>query len=196
VSSRAIVLTLLATGLIGGGLIAGLLPEPVRKQGVDWLAEPRPLPAFTLQSGRAAFSQDQLRDRWTLLSIGYLGCADVCPTTLSQLSQLEQALNDSLLQVLFVSIDPGRDLPAEVVSYVDYFNPRFLGATAGVADLQVLVAGLGMQFTAGMGEADYALAHSTAIALIGPQGHLRGRLWPGYDLPTVVAELRAGFHEH
>src|ERR1700722_1353339 len=78
------------------------------------------------------FQLSQMRGRAVLFSFGFTHCPNVCPTTLSDLAKVYQALpshDRAKVQVLFVSIDPRRDKPETLKSYVPYFNDSFIGLT-------------------------------------------------------------------
>ena len=72
---------------------------------------------------------------------GYTQCPDVCPTTMSEMAAVMQALGPQAdrVQVLFVTVDPERDTQELLSKYVPAFDPRFLGmygsleATAAMA---------------------------------------------------------------
>ena len=68
---------------------------------------------------------------------GFTQCPDVCPTTLSEMSALLEALGPDAdrLQVVFVSVDPERDDVATMKDYVDYFDDRIVGLTGTVEDV-------------------------------------------------------------
>ncbi|NIO41628.1 MAG: redoxin domain-containing protein, partial [Burkholderiales bacterium] len=66
-----------------------------------------------------------------VMFFGFTHCPDICPTTLVEFNvALEQLGNAaSRVQVLFVSVDPERDTPDVLRTYVTAFNDRFLGLT-------------------------------------------------------------------
>ena len=98
------------------------------------LTPPRPLPEFELidQDG-SPFTQAQLRGHWSVLFFGFTHCPDVCPTTLGVLAKARQELSDlpDELQphVVLVSVDPKRDTPQQLASYVKFFDSSFTGVT-------------------------------------------------------------------
>src|ERR1700735_5443679 len=60
------------------------------------------------------FQLSQMRGKTVLFSFGFTHCPNVCPTTLSDLAKVYQALpaeDREKVQILFVSIDPHRDKP-------------------------------------------------------------------------------------
>ncbi len=60
---------------------------------------------------------------------GYTHCPDVCPTTLSEMAGILKTLGPEAarLQVLFITLDPERDTPELMASFVPAFDPSFLG---------------------------------------------------------------------
>src|ERR1700681_3098225 len=98
-------------------------PAPQLASGT-WFPAARPTGALTLtaQSGRA-FGAADLKGHPTLVFFGFTHCPDVCPTTLVRLAQVKKAAALPDLRVLFVSVDPERDTPAVLASYVHAFDP-------------------------------------------------------------------------
>ena len=68
---------------------------------------------------------------------GFTNCPDICPTTLLRMSDLMSKLGPSAerLQVVLVSVDPERDTPDVLKSYLEQFDRRFsaLGDRASIA---------------------------------------------------------------
>jgi protein SCO1/2 len=71
------------------------------------------------QDGRTV-NQGVLNGKWSAVFFGYTYCPDVCPTTLQTLAQAKVALGAAArdLQVVFVSVDPDRDTPAQMKAYL------------------------------------------------------------------------------
>src|SRR5271165_4949594 len=72
------------------------------------------------QDGKA-FQLSQMRGKAVLFSFGFTHCPNVCPTTLSDLAKVYQALpakDREKVQVLFVSVDPQRDKPETMKNYI------------------------------------------------------------------------------
>nr|WP_178114053.1 SCO family protein [Pseudomonas sp. SST3] len=125
-------------------------------------------------------STDALRGRWHLLFFGFTACPDVCPTTLSDMrrlfGQLPQEARDQL-QLVLVSADPARDTPEALRTYLGYYRAGFKGLTGDMAQLQKLSRALGLPFVPAMEtEGEYSVSHSGNLAIIGPDGSLRGHI--------------------
>ncbi len=75
----------------------------------------------------------------TLVFFGYTNCPDICQvvmaTIASALTRLDEADRDRV-EVVFVTTDPARDDEAALRTYLDRFDPSFVGLTG---DLQTII---------------------------------------------------------
>ena len=172
------------------------------------LPEPRVLADFSLvdQDG-APFSLERLRGRWSLLFFGFTRCPDICPSTMLDLQQVNRSLETGQYgagqsgpatpwQVVFVSIDPERDAPAQLKEYVTWFDPRFLGATGAPEQLAPLALQIGVAFRIGehaAGSQDYTVDHSASVFLTDPKGRLYGVFPPPHDADAMARDLAVVF---
>ncbi|MFN2308863.1 MAG: SCO family protein [Gammaproteobacteria bacterium] len=195
--------------LIGGALFAKALllqplpPPPALGQGVTRLDAPRALTDFRLVDHTGAvFDQGRLRGHWTFLFFGYSLCPDICPTTMSTLNAVAQALADRAErrpQYVFVTIDPERDTPEQLAKFVPYFNPTFLGVTGEPDAIKALTRQLGILYLKAEPERSegYLMDHSASILLIDPEGRFHAVMSPPFD-PTGMArnfQLMADYYE-
>lgn len=166
------------------------------------IANPRPLKPFTLSDHHGKpFSAAELQGHWTFMSFGYTYCPDVCPTTLATLSQaahlLEQDKSEHDTRFVFVSIDPERDSPERLASYVPYFNTRFQGATGTQPALQELTRQLGVLYRKVENEPTaraYLMDHSASVMLADPQGRLHAVFSMPHDAEAIANDFRAIRH--
>jgi len=153
---------------------AGLLDA-----GIVMLPQGRDVPDVTLtdQDGKPV-SMEQLEGRWNLLFFGYTYCPDICPATLAELRQLRGKLPEAAqqrMQPILVSVDPARDTPEQLKKYLDYFGAGFIGLTGSLENIQTLANAAGVPFIpADTSKKDYTVDHGANLALIGPDGRLRG----------------------
>lgn len=145
------------------------------------LPRERAIPALHLvDQDDQAFDTRDLRDRWHLLFLGFTACPDVCPTTLSDLRRLLGRLQPELrerIQVVLVSVDPARDTPERLKQYLAYYRSGFKGLTGDLSELTKLSKALGLPFVpANAADGDYSVSHSGNIALVAPDGSLRGHI--------------------
>ena len=84
------------------------------------------------------------QEKWVLMYFGYASCPDVCPIDLSKINlSFEMMENKDRLQVVFVSVDPARDLGV-LDQFVGAFNSSFLGLTAHNRELEAISKSLGV----------------------------------------------------
>jgi len=151
--------------------------------GIVMLPQGRDMPDVTLtnQDGEAV-SMEQLEGHWNLLFFGYTFCPDICPylppPTLGDSPQQGGSLPEEVnqrLQPILVSVDPERDTPEQLKKYLDYFGAGFIGLTGPLDDIQTLANAAGVPFIpADTSKKDYTVDHGANLALIGPDGRLRG----------------------
>lgn len=169
-------------GLMGLGWTSGLLAPR---------AQALPGGAFTLvdQNGRVT-TQEALKGHWSVVFFGFTYCPDVCPTTLQALALAQAQLGPKAkdLQVIFISVDPQRDRPAQLKAYLA--DPAFPKGTLGLTGTPDQVAAAAKAYRvyfrkAGEGEA-YLVDHSTAAYLMTPRGRF-DRILPFGITPDEAA---------
>jgi protein SCO1/2 len=77
------------------------------------------------------------RDGVTALFFGYTQCPDVCPTTMADLAAAKRSLppaQSDRVEVVFVTEDPERDTPQVLRSWLERFDPEFVGLVGGNDD--------------------------------------------------------------
>ena len=164
-----------------------------RISGLLW-PNPKQLTPFSLVDQHGAeFGLERLRGKWSFLFFGYTSCPDICPTTMSVLSrvksQLAQEFGDEAMQFILVSVDPERDTQDRMRSYVEYFDPEFIGLRAPEARLDELTSQLGILHVR-VGEAgsdDYLIDHSASILLISPKLELVGLFSAPHESVDIAA---------
>ena len=87
---------------------------------------------------------DVSKGKWVLIYFGYASCPDVCPIDLSKINlSFEMMENKDKLQVVFVSVDPARDIGV-LDQFAGAFNSSFLGLTAHDHELETISKSLGV----------------------------------------------------
>jgi protein SCO1 len=165
---------------------------PLALASGTWFTTPRALVALTLTTHTGAtFTAHDLQGEPTLVFFGFTHCPDVCPTTLARLAEIKKsgALPD--LRVLFVSVDPERDTPAVLASYVHAFDPDFIGATADAREIGRLAQKFGVAVArVELPGGDYMMDHSAAVFLLDRHAQIVAVFTPPFDVPLLAADLR------
>ena len=137
----------------------------------------------------------EFRGQVVAVFFGYTHCPDACPTALSELAGITKRLGEDgkRLQVLFVTLDPQRDTPEVLRSYVPAFNPAFLGLYADAAATKRLTSDFKVFYEKipGKTPTSYTIDHSVYIYAFDTQGRLRLLMAPTEPLEQKLEDLRA-----
>ncbi|NRB24143.1 MAG: SCO family protein [Shewanella sp.] len=163
-------------------------------QSASLLQEPITLSDFTLVNHHnQSFTQADLLGQWHLLAYGYLNCPDVCPATLLLLNSLMHSIQKDNqftdVQLLFYTIDPGRDSIERLAEYVAFFGKGIIGLKSievggldGMAKRFEQELGIRVKISTQMESEDsYQVGHGVAIYLLDPQGRLHAVFEPSVD---------------
>jgi protein SCO1/2 len=157
---------------------------------------PRPAPdlALTDQAGQP-FALSQLRGRWVLLTFGYTTCPDVCPVTLAQLRRTRELLGGAGAgwRVVFASVDPARDTPEVLASYLPHFGPDLIGLTGSEGEVALAAAAYGVQYEKRDLETavGYLVNHTAFTYVIDPNFELVLTIPFGARAEEIAADLTA-----
>ncbi len=132
--------------------------------------------ALTDHTGKPRTLADY-KGKVVFLFFGYTQCPDVCPTTMTKLAQVKQALGARAdkMQVLFVTIDPERDTQELLAQYVPAFDPSFVGLYGD----SVATARMAREFkvfygkSAGATKDSYSMDHTAASFVFDQDGKIR-----------------------
>jgi protein SCO1/2 len=144
------------------------------------------------QNGKPVTDAD-LKGKWQLVFFGYTHCPDVCPTALNDLSlaldQLGAKKNE--VGIVFISVDPDRDTPAVLKSYVESFGGPIEALTGTAADVAQAAKDFRV-FYAKHPTADggYDMDHSALIYIMDPQGRFTATFTPDDTSDTMAARLK------
>lgn len=182
--------------LAGVGLGSLLLEQPERPlaspmTAITVLPTQRELPEFSLLDQEAAeYTVANLENQWTLLFLGFTSCGHVCPMTLAEMRTIRDSL-DGRVNVVFVSVDPGRDTPEVIRKYIKGFDASFTGVTGAPEQLDALANALGAPYFVDADPDNYSVDHSSALFLINESAALAGVISQPLDVQAVVNELDA-----
>jgi protein SCO1/2 len=144
--------------------------------------------------------QSILKGKWTAVFFGYTFCPDVCPTTLQTLGAASTQLGarGKDFQVVFVTVDPERDKPAVLKSYLSSAAfPRGTIGLSGTSDqIAAIAKAYGVFYQKEGAGAGYAVDHSSAIYLMNPKGQFDSvvayGLTPEETRDQIVKAMRQG----
>lgn len=118
------------------------------------------------------------RGKAVLLFFGFTQCPDVCPTALARAAAVVKLLGKEAqnLQVLFATLDPERDTPTIIKSYVKGFDPSFIGLRTSVEDSKTQASNFKVFYekvTLKDSAMGYTIDHTALSYVFDPAGQLR-----------------------
>src|SRR5690348_14169739 len=143
------------------------------------------------QNGQTRSDSD-FRGQYLLVFFGFTNCPDVCPTTLSTVTNAMDKLGSDAAKVtpLFITVDPERDTPAVMKAYAANFTPRLV-ALSGSPDAIAAAAKLYRIYYKKVGEgADYSMDHTALVYLMAPDGSYLAHFSPDATADDIAKDLR------
>lgn len=155
---------------------------------------PRAAPDFALRgSDGAELSLGRYRGKVVALGFGFSHCPEICPTTLATLAKVQKRLGAGRpdFQVIYVTVDPERDSPERLRTYLTAFEPSFIGGTGTAQELGKVREAYGIFAARKLGKdpARYAVDHSSFVYLIDREGSLRALVPYGRSAEDIAHDV-------
>jgi protein SCO1/2 len=139
-------------------------------------------------------SSGDFRGRLMLVYMGYSHCPDICPMTLSIMSDALKNLGTDADKVaaIFISLDPERDSPKVLSDYLASFDSRIIGLTGSKDD----IAKVAMMYAAYFKKVEipttgsYLVDHSGLLYLMDRQGKYLTHFGPEVKAPELAKAIR------
>lgn len=151
-------------------------------------------PLDLVDSAGAPTTQARFAGRPALLYFGFTRCPDICPMALDLMAQgmHEMGAQADQLQPVFISVDPPRDTPEDVASYIssDRFPPRLVGLTGSIeqVDAASRAFGVGAMRAGDPASPDYVVQHASFIYIMDGAWTLRGMIRSNEATPQSLVQ--------
>ena len=171
-----------------------LTEQEYKDLGAYFIDPPRQLSGFHLISDQNMnFVIDDFKGKWSILFFGFTFCPDICPLTMKQLSNVKEELKDKANRINFylVSIDPDRDSPENLRTYLDNFDEEFIGLTGEIDKIYKFSTQVNAPFfpVVNSNEENYTVDHSGSLVLINPEGNYAGFFRAPHDQNKIIKAL-------
>jgi protein SCO1/2 len=169
---------------------AGAASAPALKAGV--FDPPRQAPDFSLQASNGhELKISHYRGKVVLLAFGFTSCTEVCPTTLNTFAVARRKLGPAAadVQVVYITVDPQRDVPARLAKYLGSFDTSFIGGTGTEEQLAAVRNNYGISAQKQIAGNDYSYAHSSFTYLIDRTGRIRALMPYGHSPDDYANDL-------
>jgi protein SCO1 len=107
-----------------------------------------------------------------LVYFGYTHCPDICPTVLSQMSQVLEAIGDyKKIKAIFITVDPGRDTPPVMKQYLSSFDSHIIGLSGTREEIDAIERAYLVYARKSPGQhGDYTIDHTAFVFLMDKDG--------------------------
>lgn len=149
---------------------------------------------FTLVDDTGApVTERTLAGKPSVLYFGYTFCPEACPTTLLDLSNWIKKLGPDAdkINYVFVTIDPERDTPAVMHTYLSSFDKRIRGFTGTPQGVAKIAHEYRVYYRKRpTDDGGYLMDHSAIIYLIGPDENLVNAIAYQENDASALAKLK------
>lgn len=172
-------------------LAAGILTFQLYRGGNEAVAFGAPFELVDHNGN--TITEAAFREEPTAVFFGFTHCPEVCPTTLFELDGWLEQLGDDAdkINAYFVSVDPERDTPEVMKTYLENFSGRITGISGEPAtvmemtkDFRVFARKVDLE------NGDYTMDHMASILLLDRQGDFFGTIAYQENPETALEKLR------
>ena len=138
------------------------------------------------------FNKASLNEKPSLLFFGFTHCPEICPTTLSQLSEITENLQNpiDLTNIVFITLDPKRDTQDHLKEYIQYFNKNVIAITGQINEIKKLADNWNVFFeTIGSSKENYNINHTATVFMLDRTGVFRGTIAWGENEESVIKKI-------
>ncbi len=164
-------------------------PSP---HGADLSAMGRGVSFYLRDTAGHPRPSQSFRGKVLVLFFGFTRCPDICPTTLVRAVQIKRQLGEDARDVefAFATLDPERDTPRMLRTYVQAFDPGFIGLTGTEGEVKEAAAQLNVVYAKVPIGNTYTIDHSTRSYVFDREGRLRVGLAHEQSVEDCVADIR------
>lgn len=141
----------------------------------------------------APITEAALRGHPSVLFFGFTHCPEVCPTTLFELDGWLKQLgpDGDRIKAYFISIDPERDTPEVMNTYVSNVSNRITGVSGAPAKVAAMAKEFGIfSRKVPLDGGDYTMDHTASVLLLDGRGVFSGTIAYGEDPGAALTKLK------
>ncbi len=189
------------------GLIVGIWKEsyhqsnevPTLYTGTT-LPATKPFPSFSLTDDHnRVVDQTLFTHHWSLVFFGYTQCPELCPKTLSLMSEVKQIVGlQAPFNMFIISINPNEDTPDQLnyfLSQPHYKKGLLKGLTGNRDQIKALAETIGLYIQEDIPDVGH-IEHSGTIIVINPKGELHALITKPNDPFLIAKDLQKLMQHH
>jgi len=128
--------------------------------------------SLTDQNGRSVTDLD-FKGKPFLVFFGFTHCAEICPTTLFEISEILRKLgpDGDRIRGVFITVDPERDTPQALKEYLSSFDSRLSALTGDPAAIAAVAKAYRVYYKKiPLDDGGYNMDHTAIIYLMDKEG--------------------------
>ena len=141
----------------------------------------------------AEITEAAFRGAPSAVFFGFTHCPEICPTTLFELDGWLATLGEEGkdIRAYFVTVDPARDTPEIMKSYVGNVSDRITGITGEPAKVEAMARAYSIYFKrVELEGGDYTMDHTASVLLLDRTGDFAGTIAYGENPDNALAKLK------
>lgn len=188
---------LLRAGLgaaFGSASLLACTREPVTFKSVD-ITGAAYASKFRLRDQMGAIrTLTDFKGRIVVVFFGFTHCPDVCPTSMLTLKEVKRLLGrqGTLMQVLFITVDPERDTLPLLKAYMANFDPGFVALRPDPGELKNVADEFKVYYKKVDGRTpdSYSMDHSAGKYIFDTEGRVRLFSPYGAEAAAIAQDIR------
>ena len=129
-----------------------------------------------------------------VMFFGFTSCPDTCPITMVILKQVMEQLGKlgEEVQPLFITVDPKRDTPERMKTFLSSFHRNFIGLTGTKDEILEVAEKYGSAFMKNPtidSESNYLMIHTGYVYLIDQLGQVRAIYPKDTEVKQIVQDI-------
>lgn len=191
---KTVRIVLIALAAIMAGLFLWLWTQ-VSNETTALSDKPFGVPFSLTRQDGAPITEQAFRGKPTALFFGFTNCPEICPTTVYELTGWMNKVDPdkTKMQAYFVSIDPDRDTPDALKTYLTNVTDRIVGISGDPAKVKEMARGFKVYFKKvpsdpAKPDGDYTMDHTASVFLLDKEGRFTGTI--AYGENPDVAEKK------
>ncbi|MEL6435557.1 MAG: SCO family protein [Pseudomonadota bacterium] len=182
-------------GLIGLIAVTVFAATMITQRGTDGeeVVQAYGVPFELIDHNGDPITQDAFRGQPSAVFFGFTHCPEVCPTTVYEMDGWFRELGDEAAEIkaYFVTVDPERDTPEMLGTYLTSQSDRITGITGDPEQVREMLRGFNVYFKKfDEDEYGYNMDHTASVFLLDSNGDFRKTISYGENTETAIQKLR------
>ena len=179
--------------LAAGGLFSLALRDNPKGAAGTLLASAIGGPFHLVDQNGKPFGDSDLKGKWHLVFFGYTHCPDTCPTALNEMALALDRLGKErdAVGIVFITVDPERDTPEVLKSYVESFDAPIVALTGSTEAVAEAAKAYRVYYAKHpRSDGGYDMDHGAVIYVMDKEGRFTATFTPDSPADTIATRLQ------